>query len=375
MQNGVNVNMKRKRIRCEKLEVGMVLAEDVYNTSDQMIIPRKTVLTDKYIEKLSLYHIPAVTIRIEETEEEIKENKTDSTVMENTQKIEKQQIETEKQQLEVLLDKTTMQVKNTLTILVNNLNNQEALEAMLQSTNALLEEMHSAGDVLDLLAQVRKDSDLIYQHSLNVALVSVMLGRWLRLSEEDLKVLLVAGLLHDIGKLLIPENILLKPYKLDDKEYHIIKSHTVRGYHLVKNMDVDARIKYTILMHHERCDGSGYPMGVERDKISSFAKIVAIADVYDAMTSKRSYRDSICPFDVIAQFEKEGLHLFEIEYIMTFLRNIANLYIHNRVKLSDGREGEIIMIHPNHVSCPVVQVANQYIDLSKESEIKISEVL
>lgn len=359
--------MGRKRIRRENLEVGMILADDVYNKSDQMIIPRKTVLTEKHIEKLSLYRVPAVTVV--KLEDNIERNNEAETVFE----IQKEE-QIGKKQVEELLNETTKQIKNTLNHFIHDLKNQEALETMVQSVNILLAQMHSAGDVFDLLVQIRKDSDLVYQHSLNVAMVSVMLGRWLRFSEADLEVLLMAGLLHDIGKLLIPEKILLKPYKLDDKEYHIIKSHTVQGYQLIKNMDIDKRIKLVVLMHHERCDGSGYPMGIERDKISAFAKIVAIADVYDAMTSSRLYRDSICPFDVIAQFEAEGFQLFETEYILTFLRNIANLYIHNRVILSDGSEGEIIMIHPNAISRPVVQVADRYIDLSKESEIKIVEM-
>lgn len=366
MTGRMEFSMGRIRIRLENIKEGMILATDVYNASDQMIFPRKTVLTDKHIEKLALYHISAVTVVKEEEETDRKAEQT----------IEKEQKkELEKEPIKQMLDQTAEQVQYALDNFIKDLNNREALETMVQSVNSLLKQMQSAGDLFDLLVQVQGDSDLIYQHSLNVALVSVMLGRWLRFSKEDLEVLLVAGLLHDIGKLLIPKNILLKPYKLDDKEYHIIKSHTVRGYHLIKNMDLDERVKLTVLMHHERCDGSGYPMGAGQEKIASFAKVVAIADVYDAMTSNRSYRDSICPFDVIAQFEAEGLHLFEIEYIMTFLRNIAALYIHNKVKLSDGREGEIIMIHPNQISRPLVQIENTYVDLSKESNIKIVKMM
>lgn len=368
MQNGIG--MGRRRIKCENLKVGMILADDVYNMSDQMIIPRKTILTDKHLEKLSLYHIPAVTVvkTSDMEKEKTKETGTDSAGTNGIRTSE------EKKQIEKLMDQATTQVRNGLNVLVNDLKNQEVLEEMVRSAMDLLEQIQGAGDVFDLLVEMREYSDLVYQHSLNVALVSVMLGRWLRLSREDREVLLLAGLLHDIGKLLIPENILLKPYKLNDKEYHIIKSHTVRGYQLIKNMDVDERVKLAVLMHHERCDGSGYPMGMERDKIASFAKIIAIADVYDAMTSNRTYRDSICPFEVIAQFEEDGLHLFEIEYIMTFLRNIASLYIHNKVKLSDGREGEVVMINQNHVSRPLVQIEEEYIDLSKEKDIKILEM-
>lgn len=366
--------MGRRRIKRENLKVGMILADDVYNVSDQMILPRKTILNDKNIAKLSIYRIPAVTvIEMNEAEKNGEGKETDAEA--DLVKVNTSQESEERKQIEKLLDKTTTQVRGALDTLVKDLNNTEALESMVLGTNALLDQMRGAGDIFEMLVRMQEDSDLVYQHSLNVALVSVTLGRWLRMSEDDLKVLLTAGLLHDIGKLLIPQNILLKPYKLNDKEFDIIKSHTVRGYQKIKTMNVDERVKQTVLMHHERCDGSGYPMGAVRDKIPPFAKIVAIADVYDAMTSNRTYRDSICPFDVIAKFEADGLHLFEIEYIMTFLRNIAGLYIHNKVRLSDGREGEIIMINQNHLSRPVVQVEEEYIDLSKESELKIAEML
>jgi len=360
VQNGVD--MGRKRIKRENLKEGMVVADDVYNISDQMVIPRKTILNARHLAKLASYRIPAVTVEVEENRTDL-EKEAVSAVSEETEQMKKQ------------LQKTTVEVKNALDILVKDLNQTKTLETMVLSVNDLLNQMKSGGDVFELLMQMRDDSDLIYQHSLNVALVSVTLGRWLQLPKKDLDVLLVSGLLHDIGKLLIPRNILLKPSKLNDAEFNIMKSHTVQGYRLVKNMDIDERVKYAVLMHHERCNGSGYPMGAHRNKIPPFAKIVAIADVYDAMTSNRSYRHSICPFDVIAKFEVDGLQVFEIEYIMTFLRNIANLYIHNKVQLSDGRVGEVIMNNLNRLSRPVVQVGENYIDLTKESKVKIVEML
>jgi len=360
-------NMGRKRIKRENLKVGMILADDVYNVSDQLILPRKTILSDKNIAKLLFHHIPAVTImEAGETGKNKKEEVIETKPSEQSE---------ERKQLSKSYNKATAQVRSSLDILVKNINDTEALDSMLLSVNMLLDQMRSAGDIFEILVQMREDSDSVYQHSLNVAMVSVTLGRWLRFSEKELHDLLISGLLHDIGKLLIPQNILLKPYKLNNKEFHIIKSHTLRGYQLIKKMQVDDQIKQAVLLHHERCDGSGYPMGAVRDKISAFAKIVAIADVYDAMTSNRTYRDSISPFDVIAQFEADGLQLFEIEYIMTFLKNIANLYIHNKVRLSDDRIGEIIMINQNNLSRPVIQVEDTYIDLSKENDLKIEEVL
>lgn len=138
---------------------------------------------------------------------------------------------------------------------------------------------------------------------------------------------------------------------------------------------MDERICEVALNHHERCDGSGYPSKLKEDKVSKYSKVVAIADVYDAMTAGRAYRDAICPFEVIRKFEDDGLQLYDASYIMTFLSKIASTYNHSAVRLSDGREGEVIMINKQNLSRPVVRIGEDYVDLSKEKGLKIDAVI
>ena len=128
-------------------------------------------------------------------------------------------------------------------------------------------------------------------------------------------------------------------------------------------------------MHHERCDGSGYPMQLTSEQIDPFAKMVAIADVYDAMTSARVYRGPLCPFMVIEAFEQEGFLKYDAEYILTFLRNIVNTYMLHRVRLSDGREGEIVFINPDKLSKPTIKSGSQYINLSNERNLSIVAII
>ena len=119
-------------------------------------------------------------------------------------------------------------------------------------------------------------------------------------------------------------------------------------------------------MHHERCDGSGYPMGLTMEEIDDYALIIAIADVYDAMTAARSYRAPLCPFEVIAEFEKDGLQKYKPKYILTFLENIANAYQNNRVMLSDGTSAHIVLLNHRRLSKPLVQLDDgACIDLEK----------
>jgi HD-GYP domain-containing protein (c-di-GMP phosphodiesterase class II) len=174
---------------------------------------------------------------------------------------------------------------------------------------------------------------------------------------------------------MIPSSIITKPAKLTTEEYATVKTHTVLGYNLLKSKRIDSRIKHAALMHHERCDGSGYPYGFYSEQIDSFAKLVAIADVYDAMTCARVYRGPLCPFEVVTIFENEGYTKYDPKFIMTFLEGIAQTYIHNTVKLNNGITGEIILINKLELSRPVIKTGEKYIDLTKQRELQIASLV
>ena len=144
---------------------------------------------------------------------------------------------------------------------------------------------------------------------------------------------------------------------------------------LRKNQNIDIRIKEACLLHHEKCDGTGYPFGLKSDHIPAVAKIIAIADVYDAMTSARVYRGALCPFEVIDTMYKDAFTKFEPEYILPFLKNVASSYINNDVRLSDGRIGKVVLINENALSLPIVQCEDEFIDLSKTRGLTVSAIL
>ena len=164
--------------------------------------------------------------------------------------------------------------------------------------------------------------------------------------------------------------------KVTNDEYKIVKQHTIEGYKILKSLPIDDRIKDAALLHHERCDGGGYPLGITGDKVPDFAKIVAIADVYDAMTAARVYRGPMCPFKVVSIFEQEGLQKYDSRYILTFLENIGQTYLNNRVRLSDGREGDVMMIHKTCISRPLIKLLDgTFIDLVDERDLFIDALI
>ena len=219
--------------------------------------------------------------------------------------------------------------------------------------------------------------DVTYVHGLNVALLSNMIGKLVfpKISEKDLEVLTLAGLLHDIGKMMIPDEVLQKNGHLTISEFNLIKTHVLHGNNILKNMNLDPRIAEVAMRHHERCDGSGYPGGYTQNQMSPFAKIVAIADTYDAMTSDRVYRKAICPFEVIHMFEREGLVKYEVEYLLPFLSVAVQAYLNTEVQLSTDEIGKVVMVNVDELSKPVVKVGGIYYDLTKENSISIDRII
>jgi len=173
----------------------------------------------------------------------------------------------------------------------------------------------------------------------------------------------------------MPPEIIKKPGALTPEEYQIIKTHPLKGYQLLKSKNVDENIARAALMHHEKCDGTGYPIGLKQNKIHEIAKLITIVDIYEAMTANRCYRAALCPFDVIKMFEDEGYTKYDPKYLVPFLHGISDTYLHNTVLLNDGRKGEIIMTNKNQVSRPSIMSGTSYIDLTYHPELKIVAIL
>lgn len=214
-----------------------------------------------------------------------------------------------------------------------------------------------------------------YTHSINVALLSTLIGKWMKYGKTMQDTLMLAGLLHDIGKMKIDKNILNKPDKLTDEEFEEIKQHPVYSYELLQeNKDIPLDVKVGILMHHERMDGSGYPYGVYNENINDIAKVLAIADAYDAMISERPYQKKRSPFEVMQLMQTGVFGKLDPKILLTFLSNIATYYIGTYVTLSTGDVGEVVAINPLCLYRPIVRVQDRYIDMYTEDSIQIIDI-
>ncbi len=354
------------RLSTQDLIPGMVTAEDVFSFNNQLIIPMGMTLNDKAITKLEFYSVSYVNIKADSIQPK-EEPETPPTYSERIRASE--EYKRFKKEYEAEIEDFKSSVNDIIT------KNVLDTDALLQQPEKLLDESSNGLHIFDMLHNMRMYDDPSYAHCLNVALICNVFGTWIKMNEEDIKTLTLCGLLHDIGKLMIPEAIIKKPAKLTTEEYDVIKTHSLEGYNKLKNMNIDDHIKNAALMHHERCDGTGYPFGLKANRIDRFARIVSIADVYDAMTSARVYRGPLCPFQVISIFEQEGLQKYDPEYILIFLGYVVNTYMNNRVRLSNGMEGDIVLINKMDLSKPMVKCGNHYIDLSHEHGLYVETIL
>lgn len=356
-----------KRVSAVELRPGMVTADDVFSYNNQLILPRGLVLTDKTITKLAFYSVIDLWIEDGPVKKEIQLPSTSY-----SERIRKSE---EFKRFKDSFEKDAISFKNAINDVVEKGAPLNADQLMEQTLELISSANNSSVHIFDLLHNMRQYDDSTYIHCINTALICYMFAQWLQFDERQVRIATLSGLLHDVGKTLIPEQILKKPGRLTDEEYNVIMKHAQSGYEILKNQDLDYDIKQAALLHHERCDGSGYPFGFHGRKISSYAKLVSIVDVYDAMTSARIYRGSLCPFTVIGIFESEGLQKYDTHYIMTFMENVLNTYLLHKVRLSNGLEGEVVYINRSKLSAPTIKCGTDFIDLSREHGITIECLL
>ena len=358
-----------KKVPVRQLHPGMITAEDVYAIDGKLIVPAGIVLTENIILKLDSFDVYSVKI----SDEEVTPTSQNAD-MNHLSYNEKIRMSPEFQEFKSSYENHIESFRSAFNDLITR-NTDVDTNSLLSQTMGLLTQTGNAVTLMDMLRNMRDYDDSTYAHSINVALICNIFAGWLHFNEEEKKLATACGLFHDLGKLTIPENIIKKPGKLTDREFEIIKRHPIEGYKLLERFHVDQEIMNAALMHHEKCDGSGYPYGFTGEKISKYAKLVTIVDIYDAMTSVRVYRQALNPFHVITEFENDGLQKYDPRFILTFLENVVNSFLNQRVRLTNGMEGDVIFINPVHLGKPTVRVGSQFIDLSVEKDIDIEALL
>jgi putative nucleotidyltransferase with HDIG domain len=339
---------------------GEILAEDVNNKKGTILLVKNTIINDFIKNKLTELGIKKIRI-YDQQDDMLKEDG-----------LEKQ----DENYNHECINQNYAKMLNTLKYLLQKItkNSLEYNELKL-ITDEMFSYINDINSIVQCLSNMRMKDEYTYHHSINVAFYAMLTAKWLDLPDYMIKDLITAGLLHDVGKVKIPIEVLNKTGKLTVEEYDVIKMHSQLGYDMLKDIpEMAPGIAIAVLQHHERIDGSGYPLKLVDQQISLYAKIIAICDVFDAMTQNRIYKSKVTPFDAFEMFLTTGLCSFDTHVLTTFLKHMSLYYIGTEVILNNRKEGEIVYIPPQDILFPIIKIGADYIDLSQETNLKILDL-
>ncbi|MGE5468911.1 MAG: HD-GYP domain-containing protein [Ignavibacteria bacterium] len=221
----------------------------------------------------------------------------------------------------------------------------------------ILDSIFRKPDALLPLAQVKSRDEYTFQHSVAVAALAAAFGRTLDMSRETIKELAIGGLLHDVGKALVPDAILNKPGKLSEEEFAVMKGHASHGAELLRQTPGISEIAFAAAAeHHERFDGTGYPRGLKGDGISIYGQMLAIVDVYDAITSLRVYHKGMPPTEALRNMFQWSKCHFSPSLVQAFIKGIGIYPAGSLVRMESGRMGIVREVVPEQLLQPVVKV-------------------
>ncbi len=339
-------------VTVENLCAGMTLARDLYRNTEIMLA-KGVELTQRYVDGINRLGFPGAYI-VDELSEDLR-------------------IEP------VVSDKLRMEVTQRLIEARSFISEEDSGSVrqgpdVLNQINNVVSELSASSEVMVNIRDLSSYDDYTYSHSLNVMLLSVLLGRTLKLSRDDLVGLGAGALFHDIGKMHVNKRILLKEGALSDEEFEIMKAHPQDGYNDVRNrFSIDEQYLLAILEHHEKFDGSGYPNRKQGDDISLYGRICAVADVYDALNSRRPYREAMPVHECVEYIMSGTGSHFDPEVVDAFLVRIAPYPLGSSVRLSNGWCGLVIKNHLNYGLRPTLRIYEQNGQRVKPFEISLRD--
>ena len=289
-------------------KVGMRLAQDMYDSLGRTLIGVNARVTEYYLEKLKTYGFDGIYIQ-DEFSKDI--------------------------QLEPII---SPQLRREGLECIRNQDN----DGWQKIAKKMVDEILGKGTISLDMTDLRSYDDYTYAHSVNVAVICCIIGIGFEMPSERLNQLVSAALLHDMGKTEISPEIINKPGRLTPEEFQEIKKHPALSYELIKQRwDLSAQVKNAVLFHHENVDGTGYPKGLKGEEQTLMTKILHVADVYDALTAKRPYKDPYSPCEASEYMMGGCGTLFDTETVLKLLECVPLYPKGTDVMLSDGRKGII----------------------------------
>lgn len=327
---------------------GMTLMQSIVDEHTGVtIVGKGQTLTEEHIEKLNNFQHAQVWITIQ----------SESSIW----KVDDKTIEKYKEYTEIF--KLIMEdIVNPSLLSINRL---------IDLTDSIIKEFRDEYRLLACVNLVNKLEKSTYEHSINVAYIALLMGRWAGYNGTKLKDLVLAALLHDVGKISLPSCVFEKNQEdMDFMEKIEYRRHSIYGYErLASYNEMSIDVLRGVLTHHERCDGSGYPLSLREDKMNSIAKIIGIADTYDHLRGRYHI------FEVIRKLGNTMMRKFDVNFLFQFCNNIINYYVGCTVLLNTGEVGEVVFIQPQAWGRPIIKIKEQYVNLYEKTNLEIIKVI
>ncbi len=358
---------KRYFVRCNSLTEGMRIDQSIVDRMDRTLIVRGTILNEYLIESLKKLGIAGVYVSEGEDDPEPEKKEEElSPVVKNT--ISK--LRTSDPSKVKLSESVKKRVSEGIQYLYSNSSSEQFATTTASITDDLMKAINDNDAIAVDINALKTSDEYTFKHSVDVATMAMIIAKKQGLGRKDVYHIGIAGLLHDMGKAQIPLEILNKPAKLTDDEFAVMKKHPLYGYNILKDKnDFPKTVSFAVLQHHEKMNGTGYPMGVPSDKIVPYAKILSVADVYDALVTERPYKKAFSQRTAVEMIMSMTEEL-DIIAMRSFMSSVILYPVDSTVQLSNGEEARVVENHSEAVLRPTVVglVSGKVYDLAHDFE-------
>lgn len=343
----------RKFVRTRSLEEGMRIDQTIVDRMDRILIARGTILDRYLIDSLKKLEIGGVYIGEGEDDPDPEKTEPEVPVSAIARNNISRYREADPAKVK-LTESVRKRVSEGIQYLYNNSDSANFSSTTKSINQNLMKAINDNAAIAVDINTLKTSDEYTFKHSVDVATMSMVVAKKMGMKQEDIYNIGIAGLLHDMGKSKIPLEILNKPARLSDEEFAVMKSHSVLGYNILKEKnDFSLAISLAVLQHHEKMNGKGYPMGVTADKISPYAKILSVVDVYDALVTERPYKKSLSQRTAIEMIMSMTEEL-DITAMKSFLGSVILYPVDSNVTLSNGEIAKVVKNYPEYILRPVV---------------------
>lgn len=339
----------RRLVRTRQLQPGMKIDQAVVDKSGRNLVQSGSILDNYVIDSLLKMGVMMVYIQSgEETAGDIEK----SISPQARKQIER--LHTDDRSKVELSDSVKTRVAEGIQFIYSNTESKELADATNNIASNLMNAINSTDAIAVDISALKTSDEYTFKHSVDVATMSMILAKQQGLSQKQIYEIGIAGLLHDIGKTKISLDILNKPARLTDEEFAVMKQHPVFGYRMIKDRDeFSNEICMAVLQHHEKMNSKGYPVGFPSDKITQYARILTIADIYDALVTERPYKSAFSQREAVEMIMSMTGEL-DLTAMKSFLESMILYPVDSIVELSNGEKAKVVKNNPHYILRPTV---------------------